>query len=203
MQLRTIHLAGVALFAAATLAAGGASATVYDFTANLTFGPNLGAMTGTVDLPFVSGQGSGTGAASTVTLTGLPAGLTLDDGLVATDWAQQVINIFTVTNGSITAFQFNAVVAHPGTSDLCLNTGATFFGGGFTCPHNLIFIGDGLDRFRGGGGFGYNILGANGITFTAEAETGTEGVPEPATWGLMIGGFGMAGAAMRRRKAAA
>ena len=28
----------------------------------------------------------------------------------------------------------------------------------------------------------------------------TAGVPEPATWGLMLGGFGMAGAAMRRRR---
>jgi hypothetical protein len=26
-------------------------------------------------------------------------------------------------------------------------------------------------------------------------------VPEPATWAMMIGGFGMVGAAMRRRKA--
>ena len=28
----------------------------------------------------------------------------------------------------------------------------------------------------------------------------TGGVPEPTTWALMIGGFGMVGAAMRRRK---
>jgi hypothetical protein len=28
----------------------------------------------------------------------------------------------------------------------------------------------------------------------------TGGVPEPATWAMMIGGFGLAGAAMRRRK---
>jgi hypothetical protein len=27
------------------------------------------------------------------------------------------------------------------------------------------------------------------------------GVPEPATWALMIGGFGMAGAVLRRRRA--
>jgi hypothetical protein len=30
----------------------------------------------------------------------------------------------------------------------------------------------------------------------------TTGVPEPATWTLMIGGFGLAGAALRRRRAA-
>jgi microcystin-dependent protein len=29
------------------------------------------------------------------------------------------------------------------------------------------------------------------------------GVPEPASWALMIGGFGLAGVALRRRRAAA
>ena len=33
--------------------------------------------------------------------------------------------------------------------------------------------------------------------------TVTSGVPEPATWAMMITGFGMIGGAMRRRKATA
>ena len=47
----------------------------------------------------------------------------------------------------------------------------------------------------------YTVLAANGpnpglsnISFNA--------VPEPATWALMIGGFGLAGTALRRRRAA-
>ena len=40
-------------------------------------------------------------------------------------------------------------------------------------------------------------------TFVSEVTfNGTTGVPEPASWALMIGGFGLAGAALRRRRAA-
>jgi hypothetical protein len=38
-------------------------------------------------------------------------------------------------------------------------------------------------------------------TATFQAELG--GVPEPATWALMIAGYGLAGAALRRRAVAA
>jgi hypothetical protein len=38
---------------------------------------------------------------------------------------------------------------------------------------------------------------------TATFERGTAAVPEPATWALMIGGFGGAGAMLRRRRKAA
>lgn len=34
---------------------------------------------------------------------------------------------------------------------------------------------------------------------TGEISVAVNGVPEPATWGMMLAGFGMAGAAMRRR----
>ena len=45
----------------------------------------------------------------------------------------------------------------------------------------------------------------NSWVFLSEVSFGgpSRGVPEPATWGLMIAGFGMAGAALRRRRAVA
>ncbi len=42
-----------------------------------------------------------------------------------------------------------------------------------------------------GGGYGVNSTGTLALT---------AGVPEPATWTLMIAGFGLAGAALRRRR---
>ena len=50
-------------------------------------------------------------------------------------------------------------------------------------------------------GTGYAIY--SGLAETARTTQGfVIGVPEPSTWALMIGGFGMIGAALRRRRAA-
>lgn len=40
----------------------------------------------------------------------------------------------------------------------------------------------------------------DGVEYSVRWDNLNTGVPEPATWGLMILGFGMAGAAMRRRR---
>jgi hypothetical protein len=47
-------------------------------------------------------------------------------------------------------------------------------------------------------------LGSLAVNFSSSADiTVTAGVPEPAAWGLMIAGFGLAGTALRRRRSAA
>jgi len=48
---------------------------------------------------------------------------------------------------------------------------------------------------------GDTAVGATAATFSGTA-TFAAGVPEPASWIMMIGGLGMAGAAMRRRRTA-
>jgi hypothetical protein len=60
------------------------------------------------------------------------------------------------------------------------------FNGGFQSP------------FQTTGG---NLIwqGLNNLTFTAQLAEVQSAVPEPATWGMMLAGFGIAGAAMRRK----
>lgn len=56
---------------------------------------------------------------------------------------------------------------------------------------------------RGGSLFGrapFFLLDAVEGTSLATPPTGTPGVPEPATWAIMIVGFGLAGGALRRRR---
>jgi hypothetical protein len=45
-----------------------------------------------------------------------------------------------------------------------------------------------------------NFIGFDDITLGSATAGG--GVPEPASWALMIGGFGLAGATLRRRRSA-
>jgi len=71
-----------------------------------------------------------------------------------------------------------------------------------TGPSFLTFGWNGIDRLEfeisGGTQSGYpglgDYFGADDLTFDTAA------VPEPASWALMIGGFGLAGAALRRRR---
>jgi hypothetical protein len=52
--------------------------------------------------------------------------------------------------------------------------------------------------------YGFYIFTPDGVFGRGDiAVTLSPGVPEPASWALMIGGFGLAGVALRRRRAAA
>jgi hypothetical protein len=56
---------------------------------------------------------------------------------------------------------------------------------------------------RGDATWNYNSLDRGDALFTAQITPGAIGaVPEPATWAMMIGGFGIAGVALRRRRKA-
>jgi opacity protein-like surface antigen len=57
-----------------------------------------------------------------------------------------------------------------------------------------------VDEIRFTGNHGFYIV--DDVTFDKLVPFGGAGVPEPQSWALMIAGFGLVGAAMRRRKAA-
>ncbi|MFN3370372.1 MAG: PEPxxWA-CTERM sorting domain-containing protein [Sphingomonadaceae bacterium] len=66
--------------------------------------------------------------------------------------------------------------------------------------NNFALSFSGIQRPQGGGGIAY---GANGGNFIASGSgTFAGAIPEPATWALMIAGFGLVGAAARRRRIA-
>jgi hypothetical protein len=106
--------------------------SIYTFTVNLTSGPTIGTITGTLDLPFVNPGGSGSGAASSLVFTSIPVGFgSLVGGNAATSWANQVTNLFTVVSGTITSDEFfsSTGIAQPSDA-LCLNSTSSSVGDG-------------------------------------------------------------------------
>jgi hypothetical protein len=78
-------------------------------------------------------------------------------------------------------------------------------GGYFLQLENAVTIQNGLGFWDESNGLsGAFITGVGGIPSESFDILGTSdlSVPEPAAWALMIGGFGMAGAALRRRRTA-
>lgn len=108
-------------------------------------------------------------------------------------------------SGSVSVFDgLNGTGNLLATLNLTPNAGACpGFGAGF-CPFGpkgVLF--DGVAKSVSFAGVANQIV-FDDITFGSDRPgPGPGGVPEPATWAMLIAGFGMVGAAVRRRKAAA
>jgi len=156
-------------------------AGTYSFSFTTTTGNVTGTISGLLDLPFVGPGGSGSGAASSLILTSIPAGYgTLVPGNTVTGWPDQIANSFTVSNGTITSVQFfaNWPAGQPRT-EMCMNsTGTDIPFSSFTCFSEMNL----LVAWAGGPGVpvgGQNMDGLAGITFQDTT------VPEPGSMGLL------------------
>jgi len=101
------------------------------------------------------------------------------------------------TLGTGTAFTGNILADQ----SISLNTGATILCGraialnaAVTMDNNTISSNCAGDGALASGATDFGSHGFAGL-----GETTGGGIPEPATWSLMVGGFGLAGAALRRR----
>jgi hypothetical protein len=130
------------------------------------------------------------------------------NGNPAADWLEVLIDgnvVATLTTnnagGTVTQFEGGTVLALYQQADTNFSYSDTLVDFGSSPWASLAHSGSTLTvAFRAAGagwqGGGDESWGLDNFSVTA---SGTPGVPEPAAWGMMIGGFGLAGAALRRR----
>ena len=196
---RHLHLV-TALLATSFAVSVAAPASALDFY--FSFSNNVGNVPGTVTGEVFGLTDNATSAATSVQIFTWPAGLIplasqpiYTAPLDALTWSSQFGNSFTVAGGVVTAGAFHAdnVTAVSVLDRLWLNFGPC--SSGPTCS----FLSLGSNDSQ------YVWTGVEGTTFcstTGKCSTlgGTGGVPEPASWALMLAGFGAIGGALRSRR---
>ena len=189
---------GLILTGAAALSiafAASAQAKVFDFSFTGDNGVSGSGVftTGAAGSPFTVTNVSGTITDDQGVLAGagpfLITGVTVANGYAANDNL-----LFVPASGSPTAFvDFGGISFN--TSNAALAVGPQFnLGGGGSNPSGTVLN----DSANDPGGFPQPTFGSNNVSLSVTA------VPEPATWAVMLVGFGGLGVAMRsRRKQAA
>jgi hypothetical protein len=193
--MKKFVLAGCIWISAIGVLSPASAGVIYNFSFSASSGTVTGLLSGTVDLPFLSLGGSGSGASDSLILTTIPAGFgALAGGNVVTSWVDQATNSFTVVAGTITSFTFFAGTAGADPADLlCLNstTGSAGTIGSFVCPADI------NELHTNSGVFGFNSSGLSGVTFSPS----TTATPEPGTVALLGSGLLLLWGASRRRMA--
>jgi hypothetical protein len=180
-----LALAGVA---AALLAASPAAAVtiLFSFSSDTNDPAVSNGVAGTVSGRIIGLVDNSTSAATSLFIDSFSVGGFGGVPVDAVTWALQYANSFTLVNGVVTDARFHAATFNPLAPELLYinvplgmprgNTNYASVGAG-----NAISI--------------WNNNGLQGVSFAA--------VPEPASWALLITGFGLTGASLRRRRVAA
>lgn len=193
MKVLTVLLSAAAIFSAAGAQAqtytetldlpayGSTGPRVLQSTSSFTTGVKL---TGADEVSNPSGWANGFDVsldtvAKTITLTG--------DGF--NDYQTIFVDIAGITGLDITGL--TAIDAYGATG----NAGYSY-GNSLSFTGSTLHIGFSADDVAGGGYFDIT-RGSSVFSYTTGAATGA--VPEPATWAMMLAGFGMVGLAARRR----
>lgn len=174
-----------ALIAAALLAGAASPALALDvtftFASDLTDPNTSNAVAGTVSGRIIGLTDNATSSATSVWIDSFSVGGFAGVPVDAVTWDFQDVNSFTLVAGVLTAASFHADNTS-GLDRLYLNIDVGW-PNGFT---NYASVGN------GNGTSIWNNNGFEGVVYGA--------VPEPASWAMMITGFGLAGAALRRRR---
>jgi hypothetical protein len=197
-QLAFGLLASVALFTPAH-----AAVIVDDFTLDEgAFGSGLGVhSTGTQEGTTLSGVVNQDGSAVTFASTGV---LTINGSGQATvvplSGIIEVLSVNFARGWDNVTFSFSG---DPGTFNLVVNGGAAFTAGG-NC--SICTIGSGQNKFTLSGSgitslaFTFDPGVSTARQFRVDGVSNVPAVPEPATWAMMLLGFGFVGGAMRATK---
>lgn len=223
--MRSVKIIGLAAAGALALSAGSASAAVNLLTngsfedtgtavqqgwGGYTYGAGYslplpgwtvddGSVDITVNAPSPSGLwGPAADGVNSLDINGWNAG-TISQTVTTTPGATYLVSFFYSRNAAGAPDPATAEVSAGGvTLDVsAANDGS--FGGPFAMlwkPAHFTFTGTGSDTLT----LKATVDGNGGVFFDGVSVTGS--VPEPASWALMIGGFGLAGVALRRRRVA-
>ncbi|WP_233998180.1 PEPxxWA-CTERM sorting domain-containing protein [Erythrobacter sp. QSSC1-22B] len=104
--------------------------------------------------------------------------------------------------GQLYSVTFNFSALGQGTEPLTFNAGGQSFIFNPVANNNLAFQSGGFSFLGTGGTTNFNVTsaGLNNVDAIVDNITVSNAVPEPATWAMMLLGFGFVGVAMRRRR---
>jgi PEP-CTERM motif len=160
---------------------------------------------------YLDGRAGGSGPLDFKGYVGTWDGLKLDSVLYTSDvqtyasngnGAGNDITAFTFNTGSLSVTNGAFYVAFLSISDLAAQDQSLFYmpsASGDATFGGFVYMNNGTN-FAQLTQSEWNSFGDTDVYFKATFDGAV--VPEPATWALMIGGFGLAGASLRRRRAA-